>query len=412
MQQSLFEDLENFKGKEATHTGGKGEVFHDWYPYLEGFSSNFVDGVRKKYLPNAKTILEPFGGVGTTPIYLSIKNVKCIYSEVNPVLTHLIDAKSHILSLSSLKRKNLIKELQKIILEIEKINSYQADEDLEESYKFLFKKSIYFENKNLKLILKLKSLVNQINDLDVKKLINVAIYSSLLSCSLLKRAGDVRYRTKKDLIKDPPKDIKKQVTEKIILIINDLKKLEKTYLIPKLFCNNAKDLIKKKEKLVDGVITSPPYLNGTNYFRNTKLELWFMGFINKEIGLNKFRSDAVTAGINDVSKIKKDLLIEVKETYTKLKKNAYDNRIPKMVLDYFYDMKLVMQGLKKHTKKKGVICIDIGDSIYAGVHVPTDNILIKISENIGLKLIDNQLLRVRTSHNKEKLTQRLLVFEN
>ena len=57
IQQSLFEE-KTYYGKSATHTGGKGEVFHDWYPYLEGFSSSFVSSVFEKYLPKAKKILE------------------------------------------------------------------------------------------------------------------------------------------------------------------------------------------------------------------------------------------------------------------------------------------------------------------------------------------------------------------
>ena len=60
-QQSLFKE-KNYYGTSATHTGGKGEVFHDWYPYLEGFSSSFVSSVFEKYLSNAKKILDPFSG--------------------------------------------------------------------------------------------------------------------------------------------------------------------------------------------------------------------------------------------------------------------------------------------------------------------------------------------------------------
>ena len=34
--------IESKLAKNATHAGGKGEILHDWYPYLEGFSSEFV----------------------------------------------------------------------------------------------------------------------------------------------------------------------------------------------------------------------------------------------------------------------------------------------------------------------------------------------------------------------------------
>ena len=65
-------------------------------------------------------------------------------------------------------------------------------------------------------------------------------------------------------------------------LVNIVNLKERT-MSPKFFVSNAKDLINKNFKKFDGVITSPPYLNGTNYFRNTKLELWFMNFINDEI---------------------------------------------------------------------------------------------------------------------------------
>ena len=45
--------------KHTTHSGGKGEYLHDWYPYLEGFSSSFVNEILKMYSPNAMRVLEP-----------------------------------------------------------------------------------------------------------------------------------------------------------------------------------------------------------------------------------------------------------------------------------------------------------------------------------------------------------------
>ena len=135
--------------------------------------------------------------------------------------------------------------------------------------------------------------------------------------------------------------------------------------------------------------------------------------INKKVSLRDFRNETITAGINDVSaNIKKEIIREVKSLYEKLRKNSYDKRIPKMVSDYFYDMKIVLKGLKKQVKKNGIVCIDIGDSIYNKIHVQTDEVLIKICSNLNLKLIDNIILRDRLSHSKVKLTQRLLVFKN
>lgn len=411
-QQNLFKE-KNYYGTGATHTGGKGEVFHDWYPYLEGFSSSFVSSVFEKYLSNAKKILDPFSGIGTTPIYLTINGIKSYYCEVNPVLQHLVISKSQVLNLERIEKIKLVNKIEKVKKNLQNLNSENKDLELDKNYKFLFNKSIFFESSNYLLTLKLKSFSRKINDKLLKSLFDIAVYSSLLSASLLKRAGDVRFKTKKELKNKKIPGILKLVTEKLDLIQRDLERINKPKVTPKLICINSKDLINIKSEKLDGVITSPPYLNGTNYFRNTKLELWYMEHINEKISLRDFRNETITSGINDVSsKTNKEVISEVKILYEKLKKNSYDRRIPQMVSDYFFDMKKVAQGLKKQVKKNGILCIDIGDSIYNKIHVQTDELLIKIFSNLNLKLLDNIILRDRFSHSKVKLTQRLLVFKN
>jgi hypothetical protein len=411
-QQNLFKE-KNYYGTSATHTGGKGEVFHDWYPYLEGFSSSFVSSVFEKYLSNAKKILDPFSGIGTTPIYLTINGIKSYYCEVNPVLQHLVISKSQVLNLDRIEKIKLVNKIEKIKKNLKNLNIENKDIELDKNYKLLFNKSIFFESSNYLLTLKFKSFSRKISDKLLKSLFDIAVYSSLLSASLLKRAGDVRFKTKKDLKNKKIPSILKLVIEKLDLIQRDLERINKPKVTPKLICINSKDLINIKSEKLDGVITSPPYLNGTNYFRNTKLELWYMEHINEKISLRDFRNETITSGINDVSsKTNKEVISEVKILYEKLKKNSYDRRIPQMVSDYFFDMKKVAQGLKKQVKKNGILCIDIGDSIYNKIHVQTDELLIKIFSNLNLKLLDNIILRDRLSHSKVKLTQRLLVFKN
>ena len=72
---------------------------------------------------------------------------------------------------------------------------------------------------------------------------------------------------------------------------------------PEMILANAKNIDLANDLEIDAVITSPPYLNGTNYFRNTKLELWFLRYIQFENDLRFFRDQALTSGINDVKKI-------------------------------------------------------------------------------------------------------------
>ena len=171
---------------------------------------------------------------------------------------------------------------------------------------------------------------------------------------------------------------------------------------------------------IDAVITSPPYLNGTNYFRNSKLELWFLRHIQFKNDLRYFRDQALTSGINDV-KLKsvshnKDETINksklLKDTILLLDKHAYDQRIPKMARNYFEEMDDVFSKLRIHLANQAKILIDIGDSIFAGVHVPTDEILTEILQKSGYSFLEKKLLRKRRSRNKQVLSQSLLAFEH
>lgn len=399
-------------GKDATHSGGRGEIFHDWFPYLEGFSSNFVLNLLEKYLPHATQILEPFCGVGTTPITLAQKGISTAYCEVNPVLRHLVSSK-----VETLKNNDLASvedELVELLKNLRKLaNKEKKDKKLQENYKACFEKSQYFYEDNFKKILLLKSIERKLTG-KLKDYFAIAVYSSLLESSLLKRAGDVRFRTEKDLAKGVP-DIFDVVEKKLKLIIVEIAERIAVATTTKieLFTNNAKNLKNLKNLNTDGVITSPPYLNGTNYFRNTRLELWYQEEITTSNSLRLLRDEAITAGINDVTKNSGLLVLpEVTKYYKQISEVCYDSRIPKMVAAYFNDMKDVFEGIRNNVVKNGVICIDIGDSIYSNVHIPTHAILEKIALSIGWSTTDEIILRERYSNNGSKLTQRLLVFKN
>lgn len=164
--------------------------------------------------------------------------------------------------------------------------------------------------------------------------------------------------------------------------------------------------------LVDAVITSPPYLNGTNYSRNTKLELKLLDCINNENDLSFFHSKGIVAGINNVSAATTEgnILDEVLPYYDALVPVAYDKRIPTMVSEYFNDMQKAIKQLSKSIRKDGYLVIDIGDSQFAGIHIPTHDLLTKIAIKVGFVPTSETIIRKRTSKDGSQLSQRILRF--
>ncbi|MCD8509506.1 MAG: hypothetical protein LRY73_06230 [Bacillus sp. (in: Bacteria)] len=164
---------------------------------------------------------------------------------------------------------------------------------------------------------------------------------------------------------------------------------------------------------VDCVITSPPYLNGTNYIRNTKLELKLLDFVKTEKCLPNLHSGGIMAGINSVSKRRNipTILDEVKGYVEQLDPVAYDKRIPIMVAGYFYDMDIVFNKLKQIIRNDGIFVLDIGDSQFAGIHIPTDAILSELAMKHGFRLYDEETLRTRRSKNQMLLSQKVLRYQ-
>jgi DNA modification methylase len=400
----------------ATFKGGHSEPLHLWYPFLEGYSPEFVENILNNFAPNATSILDPFAGTGTTPLTVSQVEKAAFYCEINPLLQHLIDIKIKALTLQDNKRAKLVKTLTDISKKFKNlIEELTPDSELLVTYSKVFNSSKFFDGETFEKVLKSRALIDYIacSDPLTADFLSVAVISSLVPASLLKRAGDLRYKTSKEL-KNEKIFFEENIFKQLNRMILDIERLKRIYTRPFLVCEDAKRLSLIPPLGIDAVITSPPYLNGTNYFRNTKIELWFLRCLNASNDLSFFREKTVTAGINDVFQRKngKNNHPAVENVIAKLKENAYDYRIPKMVEDYFHDMDKVFESIKQHLNKDAVIAIDIGDSVYGGIHVPTDKILAEVLKDRGFNFKGEVLLRKRLSRSGSHLCQVLLIFSN
>jgi len=395
---------------DVTFRQAKLEAIHRWFPYLEGFSEKFIDDIITglKNVPN--TIYEPFAGSGTLPVYSVTRGIKTFYSEINPFLQDLIQTKIDLLQTNEAMRQKIIGQIKDIIKELDVIHNYEKNLDLEAAYKEVFHNSVYFSESNIDTILRVKTLIQNITNKLTRDLVNIAACESLLHSSYLKRAGDIRF--KKISEHHQIEDFRHRTHNNLNKIIEDIAGLgcvdkETDYH----FIPNAKEFEESFENQIDVVVTSPPYLNGTNYIRNTKLELWFLGYLKVKKDLGYYRRLVVTSGINDVGReIKK---IEIPSLTSKLSDPQlwYDKRIPKMINDYFYDMDLTFKNMYRYMKKGSLAFIDIGDSIYGGIHIPTDEILIDLLIRNKFEYKDNILLRTRKSKSGELIKQTLIVVE-
>lgn len=408
--------------KDVTFVKSKDTPFQRWYPYIEGYSTDFVKSLIENFDIKDTLIYEPFAGTGTTLFASDEIGLSTVFSEVNPLLQYLIQTKLTILKAKEQQRKKLSNTLTDISNSIlQNLDKFEEDKALKEAYKLLFGESKYFPDETLSKVLKLRSYIDivRLEDELLADTLSIAVLSCLLPVSFLKKVGDVRFKTQKEIEKEL-KSFEEILPLKIADIAEDV--LNFNYSLKnkhEFILSNAKNISRVNELKIGAIITSPPYLNGTNYFRNTKVELWFLRYLQYENDLRFFRDQALTSGINDVKKeyahlngldisAKSKIL---KSALTDLSVKAYDSRIPIMAKSYFEEMYRIFSDCKIHLEDNAKLLIDIGDSIFCDVHIKTDEILIELLIELGFKLVDNKILRKRRSKNKEILTQSLLVFQ-
>ncbi len=383
---------------------------HRWYPYIEGFSLNFVKSILDNYDKDV-IVYDPFNGSGTTSLTASTMGIKSFASEINPLMRFIANTKINTVksivenNKISLLEDNFAKVSHKLLKNkipkskyINIINDCYNDKD-------------FFDEDILIDIAYIKYLIVNIEDKDVKDLALLSLASILVEVSNMIRAADLRKKTDKEKASNID-SVPNIFLTKFSNVICDIKRFKNNFFEKTEFISsNAKEIDKKYQNTVDLIITSPPYANGTNYFRNTKLELWILDFIEKETDLKQYRQKAITAGINNVSSdIEFDFMDIVEPYANKLDKLSPDKRIPKMIRAYFSDMNKVFKNFNMLLKEHGKIYFDIGDSEYYGVHIPVDKIINSIAEDNGFELIDKQILRKRHSKTGTVLSQVLLIY--
>ncbi|WP_265517924.1 hypothetical protein [Nitratireductor luteus] len=403
---------------QATFRGGKGSPLHDWFPYLEGYSPDFVGSIISEFAVTAKTILDPFCGSGTTALVSALRGRKGLYAEVNPVCQFVISAKASALAMSSRKRQDLSKRLLEIHDDLLRtLKSELPDVTLRNAYEAAFSGRPSFDDTSFNQILRARTVADKlsVDNPALGVLFTVAVLRSLVPGSLMIRRGDLRFRTTRELSRERPCFVS-ALQESLRIIASDLIDAEAASGTVQFIGADARQLSANLSAPVDAIITSPPYLNGTNYFRNTKLELWFLRQLSVKNQLRTYRDAAITSGINDVTVGKSRgngmgaLPSSLIETIEALEEDAYDQRIPMMVEAYFREMAVVLQNFKAVSHKDTVVAIDLGDSCYGDIGVPTHDIICDLMAENGFNRSELVVLRERQSRGGSKLSQTLQVF--
>lgn len=399
----------------------KNTYIHGWYPFVEGYSKEFIRSIVNEYckvnscIPNL--CLEPFCGSGTTPLELQKLNIKCKSFEVSPFMYNLAKAK--------LINSYTVRGFNKFYKKLEETLN-QPLEDIVQVVQLNASKRIVekdgldkwnFDKQTMNGILDIKYVISQFNNLKYERLFTIALASILLEISNVYRNGKcISYKKnwKNQNI------TREQVHEKYLNRLRDVFlpdiKIIHSYKKNKELLSNSNDCylgdVRKnldgrvENNSIDLVITSPPYLNSRDYTDTYMIELRLLDYLKEDDDVRSLRKKTIRSHVQVNWKKSNKLDISLlEESITELKKHEkefWNKSLLDMIEGYFEDMNTLFNILNKKVKKNGLIFFNVANSAYYNVEIRTDEIIAEIAEKNGFVVKEIREARLIPSSSQQK----------
>jgi len=362
---------------------------HRWFPYKEGFSPRFVENFICKYMPpEAKIILDPFQGVGTTLIEGAKLGFHTYGFEVNPLARFI----------SQTKTINLDNDEQ---LEFSRIIKSYALANLSDIAPIPENTTVisYFEEEVLEALLKYKSFYLSISENKYRDLFKLVFLGMIERFSTHRKAGNgVKKRTK--ILYGYNVPILEQIKEYTLIhlkeIANDLKQSFNTEFVN---FNTSSCLVEEAypETKFDCVLTSPPYANCFDYSKIYMCELWLGDFFTGKECQVKFRQESIRSHVHARWESRNngkgsELILDIISPYLATL-NLWSKQIPSMLEGYFEDIGHLLHILSSRVNSGVYLGFVVSNSVYGGIPIATDLLISELGKREGYETVSIDIYR-------------------
>lgn len=398
----------------------KDALVHRWYPFVEGYSKEFIEDILKELAFTPQCALEPFCGSGTTPVELQNHNIRCYSFEVSPFM--------HLLAKVKLERtydeKTFVRFRNKVAGLLSKpMSDIRVLESIPFGDTVVRKEGLKkwnFHDSTLDGILDIRNAIRtEVDDERYKGLFTIALSSIILDMSNLFRNGKcLSYRKGWETRVNDRKEVHQRFLNKLDTVISeDIHILSSQ---PETVCNSdiccfgdvRKNIDKVPDDCLDLIITSPPYLNSRDYTDIYMLELKVLQLVNSHEDLQNLRKNTLRSHVQvKYGEVKPIENIRLKQCLSDMKGSkakSWNSDILNMVCGYFEDMRQLFSAFARKMRKGGVIYFNVANSAYFGVEIPVDYIVGDIAEECGFTVREIRKARdIKTSPQQSKLIGKL-----
>lgn len=407
---------------------------HQWYPFVEGYSKEFIESILDEIDYCPENVLEPFSGSGTTALELQLKNINCTSFEVSPFM-HLLSSVKLYNNYNTETFDNILTEIKEILL-----NLPRRIKNIRNIEKVPFGRTVVksdnlkkwnFNDPSLDGILDIKYAISFIDDDAYKDLFRIALASIILEVSNLFRNGKClsykkNWQTRKIYTR---KEVHNLFLSKIENVIkNDIAILDNA-------SNNSEvdnynrlhygdvriNIVNLPDNSVDLIITSPPYLNSRDYTDIYMLELKVLDLIKNYDELSQLRKNTLRSHVQvkyeELDILNVPTLKKYLEKIMKKEVVLWNNDLLNMIKGYFLDMNHLFEQFKRVMQSDKFIYFNVANSAYFGEEVKVDEIISEIAILHGFELIEIRKARdLKTSSQQSgkisKLRESVIVFKS
>jgi DNA modification methylase len=383
---------------------------HRWVPWVAGYSQVFAADAIKKYTDDPGcTVLDPFAGVGTTLVEAYRLGHRAIGFEINPYACFAASVKVRADRINPQSMRNTARAMSEFALGAA---AYDRQPTARPPRGFKTRSPFYSPNVMNKVLTVMDFIQEQqTRDQPSADLIRLAFAATMVDYSNYSYEPSLGRKSTvgRPEINDFP--VTEVLADKINQMADDADWYNRTRIVHK----RARTEIHQRSFLdqyhqvrrnsVDLIVTSPPYMNNYHYNRNTRPQMYWLGFCHnpsdlKSLETLNFGTYWQNARYKDEVALNPSITDPgILETLEAIRLQNADRGVyggagwANYATTYLNDCVRFILGARWALRPGGTAVVVIGNSIVQGIQVPTDIFLGRIAELCGLEVIAIQTPR-------------------
>lgn len=402
----------------GTNAGAAVLPFQAWRHFKEAFAPELIEHAIRETPGTVRHIVDPFGGSGTTALAAQFLGVRPTTIEVNPFLADLIEAK-----IGSIDFDRATRDLRVVV---ETVASTKPPKPVFVAAPATFVEPgsggrWIFARDVAARILAYRRAIEMLADSDIRRLLRVALASTLIPVSNVTISGKGRrYRSGWERRPVDPDLVDRLFRDGVVQALYDLRRYRarpcRDYVLLR---GDARDLA-LSVGAHDLAVFSPPYPNSFDYTDVYNVELWAMGYLGSQAENSRLRRATLRSHVQilrdlNAAGLRSPLLDHTVSALQEARSRLWNRHIPEMIGAYMADMLTVLKGLHVGLRPRGRVYMVVGDSRYATIDVPVGAILSELAPACDFRVVRAEPCRsMRASPQqggRHELTETLLILE-